>query len=106
MIMGGASASGISSPAAAPSPAIEVPDPIAQAAPVSASAPAQSTDPAPLSERTEGSGGPAHHETGSAAAMLADEEFWSDLKAFLVQRLRDEAEGERLADVFKEAARS
>ena len=49
---------------------------------------------------------------GSAAAaqglsgtklLLRTEEFWGDLKGFLTQRLRDEAEGERLAGVFRGA---
>jgi hypothetical protein len=40
----------------------------------------------------------------SGKDILATEEFWTDLKGFLVQRLKDEKEGERLADIFREAA--
>lgn len=42
-------------------------------------------------------------DTGSASAMLTTDEFWSDLKGFLTQRLRDEKEAERLAGLFREA---
>lgn len=40
----------------------------------------------------------------SGKDVLGTEQFWSDLKGFLVQRIRDEKEGERLAGVFREAA--
>lgn len=39
----------------------------------------------------------------SGAEELKTEAFWGDLRGFLVQRLRDEGEGERLAGVFREA---
>ncbi|KAL2358091.1 cell-cycle control medial ring component [Cryomyces antarcticus] len=39
--------------------------------------------------------------TGGEA--LQSEAFWEDLKGFLVQRLRDEAEGERVAGLFRKA---
>jgi len=39
----------------------------------------------------------------SGVEVLRTEAFWEDLKGFLVQRLRDEGEGERLAGVFKQA---
>ncbi|OMP89323.1 hypothetical protein BK809_0006046 [Diplodia seriata] len=42
-------------------------------------------------------------EEGGAAAIAQTDGFWADLKGFLVQRLKDEAEGERLAGVFREA---
>ena len=32
------------------------------------------------------------------------EQFWSDLRGFLVQRLKSEEEGNRLADVFRKTA--
>jgi hypothetical protein len=35
---------------------------------------------------------------------LETEDFWIDLKGFLIQRLKDEKEGERLAKVFRNAA--
>jgi len=99
MIMGGAM--GTSSPAAAASPAIELPDPAAKAAPVPAP-----TDPAPLSERAEGLAETAAHADDTAGDMLKTDDFWSDLESFLVQRLKDESEGERLLTIFKKAARS
>ncbi|KAF2811286.1 uncharacterized protein BDZ99DRAFT_570508 [Mytilinidion resinicola] len=37
----------------------------------------------------------------SGAEELRTEEFWRDLKGFLVQRLRDEGEGERWAKAFR-----
>ena len=37
---------------------------------------------------------------------LNTDEFWSDLKAFLVQRLKDESEGERVYSLFKKAVDS
>ena len=40
----------------------------------------------------------------SGKEVLETEQFWSDLKGFLVQRIKDEKEGERLAGVFRKAA--
>lgn len=37
------------------------------------------------------------------ADSLASEDFWGDLKGFLVQRLRDEGEGEKVFGVFRRA---
>ncbi|KAF7879870.1 uncharacterized protein EAF02_008040 [Botrytis sinoallii] len=39
----------------------------------------------------------------SGLETLAGEEFWGDLKGFLVQRLRDEEQGNKLYEVFKKA---
>jgi hypothetical protein len=39
----------------------------------------------------------------SGEEVTGTEEFWADLKGFLTQRLRDEAEGEKLFGVFKNA---
>lgn len=39
----------------------------------------------------------------SGKDVLATEEFWGDLKGFLVQRLKDEKEGERVWSLFKGA---
>jgi hypothetical protein len=39
----------------------------------------------------------------SGKEVVGGEEFWSDLRGFVVQRLRDEKEGERLVDVFRRA---
>jgi len=43
---------------------------------------------------------------GAGKEVLRTEEFWGDLKGFLVQRLKDEAEGERVAGVFRKALES
>jgi len=40
---------------------------------------------------------------GSGGEVLKTEEFWEDLKGFLVQRLKDEGEGERVWGVFRKA---
>jgi len=40
----------------------------------------------------------------SGKEILATEEFWTDLKGFLVQRLKDEKEGNRLVGIFRKAA--
>lgn len=39
----------------------------------------------------------------SGMEVLRGEEFWGDLKGFLIQRLRDEGEGERVFGVFRKA---
>ena len=39
----------------------------------------------------------------SGVETLGSEEFWIDLRGFLVQRMRDEGEGERLFGVFRRA---
>ena len=40
---------------------------------------------------------------GPSGREVVNEDFWSDLKGFVVQRIRDEKEGERLVRVFKSA---
>ncbi|CAL3966866.1 hypothetical protein PZA11_003339 [Diplocarpon coronariae] len=40
---------------------------------------------------------------GSGNEVLDTPEFWADLKGFLMQRLKDEKEGERIWGVFKDA---
>ena len=43
-------------------------------------------------------------EIGSSGAQLLEtEEFWTDLKGFLAQRLKDQGDGERVFQVFKNA---
>lgn len=49
---------------------------------------------APASEPLEG------------AAALNSQEFWTDLKGFLLQRIRDESEAEKVTAVFKKAWQS
>jgi hypothetical protein len=39
----------------------------------------------------------------SGVEALANEEFWGDLRGFLVQKLRDEGEGEKVFGVFRKA---
>jgi len=39
----------------------------------------------------------------SGKEVLGSEEFWSDLKGFLMQRVRDEAEVEKAYEIFKKA---
>ncbi|KAF2157938.1 hypothetical protein K461DRAFT_290200 [Myriangium duriaei CBS 260.36] len=55
---------------------------------------------APLSEEAKAVAG----EEAVGKPAVRDERFWGDLKDFLVQRLRDEGEGERLLGVFRTAA--
>jgi hypothetical protein len=43
----------------------------------------------------------AQGDTGKA--VLGKDEFWGDLKGFLVQSLRDEKEGEKVYNVFRKA---
>lgn len=42
---------------------------------------------------------------GGGKEVLGTEEFWSDLRGFLVQRLKDEKEGERVWAVFKDSVK-
>jgi hypothetical protein len=39
----------------------------------------------------------------SGAEVLVKDEFWTDLKGFLIQRIRDEEQGEKVFGVFKSA---
>lgn len=39
----------------------------------------------------------------SGAEVLQGDEFWDDLKGFLVQRLRDEEQGEKMYGIFRNA---
>lgn len=99
------SAPGNASPATAStpqvsSPAIEVPDP----ASIAGKMDVDSAPPAPLSEQAEALAGAAAKTVGSTVGVLQSEQFWADLKDFLVQRLKDEGEGERLLALFKGAS--
>jgi hypothetical protein len=63
---------------------------------------------APPSEAEKGlAGASAEHAPAaqgpSGKEVVATDEFWSDMKHFIMQRTRDEAEAERLAKIFKEA---
>jgi len=50
--------------------------------------------------------GDADGVIGEGRSVLATEEFWVDLKGFLVARLKDESEGERIWGVFKDAVKN
>ena len=104
MIMGGG---GVGSPAApstpqVASPAVEIPDPVSQTGKLDKM---DIDDSAPLSEKAEAVADAAPGTGNSSQEILKSEEFWNDLKDFLIQRIRDEAEGERLVGVFKSAAK-
>ncbi|RFU33409.1 hypothetical protein B7463_g2933, partial [Scytalidium lignicola] len=47
--------------------------------------------------------GPSTTQGSGIVSELGKEEFWDDLKGYLVQRLRNEKEGEKVFDVFKTA---
>jgi len=103
MVLGGA-ASGVSTPPVstptASSPAVEIPDPTS----VPTKADRQAS--APLSEKAEQIAEVASSTAQHAAEVLKSEQFWLDLKDFLMQRLRDEQEGERLMSVFRTASQN
>ncbi|KAI5211056.1 hypothetical protein AUEXF2481DRAFT_656600 [Aureobasidium subglaciale EXF-2481] len=61
-------------------------------------------DSAPLSEHAQAEAEALPHAHDNAAQMLKSDEFWADLKDFLVQRLRDESQGERLTRLFRQAS--
>jgi hypothetical protein len=57
---------------------------------------------APSTEEIEIDIEPTLPATGiSGREMLATEEFWGDLKGFLLQRLKDEKEAERVWGLFR-----
>lgn len=53
-------------------------------------------------EAEKGLGGPAA-QGPNGKEVVASAEFWDDLKGFVVQRIRNEEEGEKLVGVFKAA---
>jgi hypothetical protein len=40
---------------------------------------------------------------GPSGKDVVNDEFWSDLRGFVVQRIRDEKEGDKMTGVFKSA---
>lgn len=58
---------------------------------------------APQTEEAKGLAGAGAAAQGPSGKEVVNEEFWADLQAFVVQRIRDEAEGKRLVGVFKGA---
>ena len=96
MLMG---AAGTSSGAA--SPMVEKSEP-----PMPAAVPAgdkMEVDSAPESEKAQAEAEATKQAAESTAGILKTEEFWTDLKGFLAQRLRDQKAGEKLAQVFRDA---
>lgn len=87
MVMGGGGGGGGGTPTTAGTPAISTPERVA-------------SPPAAAVEMGEA---PVTAGPSETAEILKTDEFWGDLKGFLVQRLKDEREGERLAGVFREA---
>lgn len=88
------------------SPAVEKSDPtVAVPAPAAAGGGGDKmdVDPAPLSEKAETEAEKAAPQAETAKDILKTEEFWSDLKGFLAQRLRSQDEGEALTGLFREA---
>lgn len=104
MIMGGATPSAGASQVS--SPVVEKGEPVlaAAAAPVAVEDKMDVDSPAPESEKAQVEATEkASAGTDSAEGILQTEEFWSDLKGFLVQRLRDEEQGAKVAKTFREA---
>ncbi|CAI6333686.1 unnamed protein product [Periconia digitata] len=81
MVMGGATATGASS----------------------ASSPVTSPPAVAPSEADKGLGGAPVAQGPSGKEVVAGDEFWADLRGFVLQRIRDEKEGDRLMGVFREA---
>lgn len=85
------------------SPAIQVPE----ANPASLAGEQDATSDAPFSEQAAMQGVTYTGNVGgeiSAAEELKTDKFWLDLQAFLTQRLRDDGQGQRLAELFRGAA--
>ena len=58
---------------------------------------------APQTEEAKGLAGAGAAAQGPSGKEVVNDEFWTDLQAFVVQRIRDEAEGKRLVGIFKGA---
>ncbi|KAJ4309030.1 hypothetical protein N0V94_009110 [Neodidymelliopsis sp. IMI 364377] len=70
----------------------------------SAESPVASPPAAVLSESDKGLAGAGAAAVGPTGKdIVATDEFWGDLKNFVLQRIKDEHEGERLVGVFKKA---
>lgn len=67
-----------------------------------AESPAAVAPPAESDKGLAGAGGAAAVGP-SGKDVVATDEFWGDLKNFVLQRIKDEHEGERLVGVFKKA---
>lgn len=91
MVMGGGGGGASSATSAAASAGVEAQERVATSVEA----------PLPVNEAGEVQGGEGPVVQGNA--VLRTEEFWEDLKGFLVQRLRDDEEGRRVAGVFRGA---
>ena len=98
MIMGGAASTPVAS-----SPAVEKTEPILPPVAAADKMDVDSQTPAPDSEKAQAQADAERSAASTAGGILKTEEFWTDLKGFLAQRLRDQSEGERVAKVFREA---
>ncbi|KAF2091123.1 hypothetical protein K490DRAFT_6285, partial [Saccharata proteae CBS 121410] len=100
MVLGGAtgtSSPAVSTPDRVASPPVAVPAPTVDGQPtVETSAPVGAGD-VTMEEATP----IARASTGSE--VLKSDEFWEDLKGFLVQRVRDESEAGKLTGLFRDA---
>lgn len=95
MLMGGGATPSATTPAAS-SPTVEKSDP--QMMEIDSQTPAPESEKAQAEAETK-----PEAQMGSADEILKSEEFWSDLRGFLGQRLRDDGHGEKLAGIFREA---
>ncbi|KAG8630651.1 hypothetical protein KVT40_002270 [Elsinoe batatas] len=92
---GGGSAAAVEEIARAETPGIETPGLAAKGEKMEVD-----SGPGPLSEAVG-----KEKEVGVVGRELSGEAFWGDLRDFLVQRLKDEKEGERLVGLFRGAVR-
>jgi hypothetical protein len=100
MILGGAASV---TPRASPAPSPTAASTASGSAPASEKATAQAASQFKPVVEDKSAQSPRTSVGPSGKEVLATEEFWSDLKGFLTQRLKDEAEGERVLGVFRKA---
>ncbi|KAJ4333245.1 hypothetical protein N0V95_009465 [Ascochyta clinopodiicola] len=92
MVMGGAAAGGAATPSAE--------SPVASPAAV---APSESDKGLAGAGANVGAAGGATAVGPSGKELVATDEFWADLNNFVLQRIKDEHEGERLVGIFRKA---
>jgi hypothetical protein len=92
MVMGGGGGGGVTSPGAGSTPVTSPP----------AVAPPTESEKG-LASAGETEAGEKSVLSASGKEVVATEEFWGDLKNFVLQRTKDEAESERLVSVFRGA---
>ena len=96
MVMAGAALGGAASPASGSTPVTSPP----AVAPPTESEKGLASAGETFTGTVSGTAGAG---TESAKDVVASDEFWADLKTFMLQRIKDAQEGERLVGVFKEA---